>query len=894
MPDWKEEIRRRLTDLKLEPSREAEIIEELAQHLEDRYSELLAGGATDEQASSAVLAELRGSPLLANQLHRVERSVTQEPLVWGSNWRTSLLGGLRRDVRFGARMLIKRPGFSLIAIITLALGIGANTSIFSLVQAVLLRPLPLREPERLVTFWLSAPAKGLEEVNLTQALFAFYRDHSETFEGMAAYDTGSATLTGSASEPERLNNANVTFNYFQVLGQSPLYGRTFTESEDTPGNNHVAIISHELWQRRFGGDPIVLDKPIRLNNEAFVLVGIMPPGFDYPHSAERSDFRHIDLWLPLGLDTQNNSYWNYSVTGRLKPGVTLAQAQSEMVRLGHQEGEADIIVVMMPLMERIIGRVQTPVLMLMGAVGFVLLIACANIANLMLVRAAARYREMAIRCCLGASRRRIVAQMLIESVLLGVLGAGLGLLLAAWVINGIKLLSSASIPRLDQARLNPTVLLFTLAAALLTSVLCGLAPALRAARVDLQEALKETARSTASRASRRLNSAFVIAQIALSLVLLIGAGLLLKSFRNLLAVDPGFRAENVLSGRLELPENEYKTAAQVRTFYGQLLERVERLPGVRFAGLCQVVPFSGGGDGDEFTIEGHEPGRGDPVPVAWYRNVTPGYFAAMGIPILKGRAFDYRDTEMSQRVAIVDEKIARTYWPDEDPVGKRIRVGRASRGNPWLTIVGVVKSVKNRHLDEDARFYLYEPFAQSFDRETFLVMRTTNDPEGMIPIMRQQVAVLDPQLPLYQVETAEQAIARSVGARRLTNLLLACFAVTALLLAMLGIYGVVSLNVSSRINEFGIRMALGAQTGDVLKLVVQQGMRLTLIGVAVGLAAALVLTRLMTSLLYNVAPCDPLTFTVISVLLTLVALVACYLPARGAARVDPLVALRYE
>ncbi|HJQ25186.1 MAG TPA: ABC transporter permease [Blastocatellia bacterium] len=809
---------------------------------------------------------------------------------------------LWQDMRYGWRMLRKRPGFTFVAVLTLALGIGANTAIFSVVQAVLLRPLPVREPERLVTFWLSAPAKGMTEINLPQGLFAFCRDRAQTFEGMAAYDTGSATLTGGG-EPERVSNANVTFDYFSVLGQGPLYGRAFTAQEDTPGNNHVAIISYELWQRRFGGDLAVLDKPLRLNNEPFVLIGIMPQGFGFPHPAERSDFPHIDLWVPLGLDAQNNSFWNYSVTGRLKPGVTVAEARSEIAALGDAYARAQHLpqennegggVVMMPLTERIVGAVRTPMLVLMAAVGFVLLIACANIANLLLARAGGRYREVAIRCCLGASHWRIVAQMLIESVLLALAGGAGGLLLAAWGVDGIKLLASANIPRLDQARLDVTVLLFALGAALLTGVLCGLAPALRATRVDLQEALKDSARSTASRAGRRLNSTFVIAQIALSLVLLIGAGLLLESFHNLLAVDPGFRAENVLSGRLELPEDQYKTGAQVKNFYAQLLERVERLPGVRAAGLCQVVPFSGGGDGDEFTVEGQEPSPGDAVPVAWYRNATPGYFAAMGIPILKGRAFAETDTETSPRVAIVDEKVARTYWPDQDPLGKRVRIGRAARGNPWLTVVGVVASVKNRHLDEDARYYLYLPFAQSYDRETSLVIRAAGDPESLIPAVRQQVAVLDKQLPLYEVETVEQAIARSVGAKRLTNLLLAGFAATALLLAVLGIYGVMSLNVSSRVNEFGIRMALGAQSGDVLRLALRQGLWLILLGVGIGLAAALALTRLMASLLYGVSPTDPATFTGTALLLAGVALAACFVPARRATKVDPMIALRYE
>ena len=809
---------------------------------------------------------------------------------------------LLQDVRYGLRILLKKPSFTAIAVLTLALGIGANTAIFSVVNGVLLRPLPLLEPDRLATFWLSAPEKGLTEVNIPQGLFSYYRERSHAFESMAAYDTGSLSLTG-AGEPERLSCANITFDYFSVLGREPQIGRAFLAQEDTPGNNNVVILSFELWQRRFGGDPEILGKSINLNNRPTVVVGVMPSGFDFPHPAERSDFPHIELWVPLGLDPQNNSYWNYSVTGRLTPGVTTADAQREIAALADaffrehnfsKEGETGTLAVVVPLTQKIIGGVRTQLLVLLAAVGFVLLIACSNIANLLLVRATSRSREMAIRNCLGASRRRIIAQLLIESLLLALAGAGGGLLLAAWGVDGIKSLSGAGIPRLNQVRFDWPVLLFTVGAALLTGLVCGLAPALRASRVNLQQALKEGARGTASASSKRLNDAFVIAQIALSLVLLIGAGLLLESFRKLLSVDPGFRSENVLSGRLELPETKYTTPAQVRNFYARLLDRVQNLPGVRAAGFCNVVPFSGGGDGEEFTVEGQQPGPGDPVQVTWYRSATPGYFGAIGIPILKGRAFEDSDTETSQRVAIVDEKIARTYWPNEDPIGKHVRVGRASQGNPWLTVVGVVASVKNRKLDEDARFYLYQPFSQSISRETSLVIRSDKNPEALIAAARGEVLALDPELPLYAVETLEQAVARSLSAKRLTKLLLTGFAATALLLAAMGIYGVMSLSVSSRINEFGIRVALGAQPRDVFRLVISQGMRLAFGGVALGLAAAFGLTRLLASLLFEVSSTDPATFSIVALLLTGVALLACYVPARRATRVDPMVALRYE
>ena len=808
---------------------------------------------------------------------------------------------LCQDLRYAARVLAKSPAFTLIAVITLALGIGANTAIFSVVNAVLLRPLPLREPERLVTFWLTAPEKGLPEVNVTQSLFAFYRDHCRTFESIAAYDTGSATLTG-IGEPERLSIANITRDYFDVLGREPLHGRSFLPQEDTPGNNNVAILSYEVWQRKFRGDVSILDKPIQLNDEPVVVVGIMPPAFDFPHPAERADFPRIDLWAPLGLDSHNEFYWNYSVTGRLKPDATVSDAQAELVMLsdnyfrersGSKKGDDKSVVVVVPLVERIVGKVKVSLLVLLGAVGLVLLIACSNIANLLLARAVSRRREIAIRCCLGASQWHTVRMVLIETSLLALLGAAVGLLLAAWGLDGIKSIAGTGVPRLDEAGIDLGVLLFTLGTATLTSLLSGIAPALRAVRINLQEAVKETARTTTS-ASRRLNNTLVIAQISLSLVLLIAAGLLLESFRNLLAVDPGFQAENVLTGLVELPRNRYPKGAPVRNFYDQLLDRAGHLPGVRSAGLCQVVPFSGGGDGDEFTVEGQEPGPDDPVQVTWCRSATPDYFATMGIPVLRGRPFLDSDSDTSERVAIVDEKIVRRYWTNEGPIGKRIRVGRASRGNPWLTVVGVVASVKNRKLDEDARFYLYQPFSQSPSRDTYVAIRTAVDPQSLTSSLRQVVADLDPQLPLSDITTMEQSIARSVSAKRLTNLLLAGFAATALLLAMFGIYGVISLGVNSRINEFGIRLALGARRGDVLRLVVLQGMRLTITGVVIGLGAAFALTRSMASLLYEVSPTEPLMFAGTAALLAFVALIACWMPARRATRVDPIVALRYE
>jgi putative ABC transport system permease protein len=802
------------------------------------------------------------------------------------------MGSLLQDLRHGARLLLKSPVFTVVAVLTLALGIGANTAFFSVVNAVLVKPLPYPEPDRLVTFWISAPAEGMRDMEWTEGLFAFLRDHNQTFESMAAYDGTGFNMT-SRGEPERLNGTTVTSDFFRVLGQEPVQGRTFFPQEDTPGNNNVIILSYELWQRRFGGDVEILGKPLNLNNVPTVVVGIMPPGFDFPN--------HTEVWVPVGLDSQDNSLWYIDPIGKLKPGVTVEDGQREIVALiddfarqqNWPKAETGTTILARPLAYEIVGEVRTPLLVLLCAAGLVLLIACANIANLLLVRAGSRSREIAVRCCLGASPRRIARQLLTESLLLAAMGAVCGLFLAFWGVKALKALSLEAVPRIENVQVDTTVLLFTFGVALLAGLLFGLAPALWASRVNLNEAMKEGARGS-SASSRRVNNAFVILQFALSLVLLVGAGLLLQSFKNLLSVDPGFRPENALVGRLELPDNKYTDKTQIRSFYNQLTERVENLPGVRAAGLSQMVPFGKGGDGNPFTVEGPEPAPDETLPEAWWRSVTPGYFEAMGIPILNGRSFKDSDTQTTPLVAIVDEKLARNFWPGEDPIGKRIRIGRASWGNPLMTVVGVVTVVKHRNLDENSKYYIYMPASQEPQSTMYLVIRTANEPEAMVSAVRSQISALDPELPLFEIHTMEQAVDSSLAAKRWTNLLLAGFAVTALLLAAVGIYGVMSLNVSSRINEFGIRLALGAQSGDLIRLVLGQAAALVATGLAVGLLVTLWITPLLASLLYGVSETDPLTFALVSLALVIVALMACYIPARRATKVDPIIALRCE
>ena len=803
-----------------------------------------------------------------------------------------------KEIQFALRGLLKKPAFTAIAVATLALGIGANTAIFSVVNAVLLRPLPLNEPERLMTFWHSVPARGLRHMDLNDALFAYYRERTRTFESLAAFEDNEFALTGGG-EPEVVPGAVVTFNYFNVLGREPLHGRTFTPQEDTPGHNTVAILSYSLWQRRFGGNPNIVGQRINVDSNPTTVVGIMPADFSFPDPAERaSSSGHVQLWVPKGLDPQNSNSWNLTAVGRLQPGVTADDANKEITSL-QQAFAADyaarvggtldttVSTVLMPLRNNIVGEVQKPLLVLLGSIGLVLLIACANLTNLLLARAASRTREIAVRQCLGASAMRIARQTLTESLLLSFVGAAAGILIAIWIVTALKSFVSSQIPHIESVRVDSTVLLFTTAIMLLTGVLCGLAPALRGARVNLQEAIKEGARGSASGSSRRLNNVFVVSQLALSLVLLIGAALFLQSFRNLLSVNPGFRADNVLMAELALPEQKYKENEQVESFYEQLRQGIRDIPGVQAVETCQVVPFSGNGQGGPFTVEGVQE---EQSKVAWLRSSTPGYFAAMGMPILKGRTFASSDTGDSLPVAIVDEKLARTYSPDGDLVGRRIRIG----GGPWLTIVGVVPNVKNRKLDEDAWPYIYRPHTQWVRRETMLAVRTSVDPMTIVDIVRQEVARLDPELPLANVSTIQGAIDRSLVTKRLTNWLLAGFAATALLLALTGIYGVMSLNVANRRNEFGIRLALGAQRANVLRMILGQGLRLAVVGVALGLLAALAFTRLLKGLLFGISASDPLTFAVVAMLLVGVALLACWIPARRATKVNPLEALRYE
>ena len=893
-PDWRAEIAERLASLRLAPEQEADLADELAQHLEDRFHELRIRGESEADARRAILEELDGEGSLASRLQDVVRRGGSTAAL-GTPARGSLVAQLRQDIRYAVRTMRRTPGFTAVVVLTLALGIGAATTIFSVVNGVLLRPLPYRDPQQLVVFYGTSPEKQLAEVSFPSGLFVAIRDKSRAFTNMAAFEPAGFTITGTG-DPVRIDAATVSLDFFRVFGTPPLLGRTFVAGEDTPDDNRVSVISYGLWQRIFGGDSSVLGRVIRLNGNPSTVVGVMPPEFAMPDRAE--------VWVPLWLDPTRFNCWCLDMAGRMKPGVSVEAAKRDLIGTidafalsrhdvfpdAKPDDHAKVIV--MPLVNRIAGDVRTPLLVLIAAVGVVLLIACANIANLLLARAAMRNREMAVRCCLGASPRRIATQLLTESVLLAGAGAALGLLFAVVALRLIRRLPEGEIPRMDQVRLDPIVLLFAVGVTAVCAVLFGLAPALRAARVDLQTNLKDGSRGSASGGARRLSNAFVVVQFALSLVLLAGSGLLLKSFQRLLAVNPGFRAENVLVARLQPPYPRYGDAKAVRSFYDRVIERVASIPGVRAVGLTPRASFTRGNPQNNVLAEGKEPKPGEPVVVSNIRSITPGYFAAMGTPILKGRDFGANDGPDAPHVAIVDETFARHWWPNEEALGKRITNQGDTSANHWWTVVGVVPNVRHASLGEQPSLQVYQPFAQQTPWTMYLIVRSAREPRSLISAIRGHVAAVDPEIPLYEVRTMEEAVSSSLLTRRLTNWLLTAFATAAFVLAAIGIYGVISIGVAGRTREFGVRIALGAKPANVLQLVLQQGVWLAGAGIVIGLLGATWVVRFLRSLLFGVSAFDVPTFVAATAVLVLVSVVACLVPARRATRVAPAVVLR--
>jgi putative ABC transport system permease protein len=861
-----------------------DIDEEIRNHIELRVAELRAVGMSEAEAEREALRRFGDTEEF--RAWSTRRALRRSRRNAGIEW----ISELAQDIRFALRQFRKAPSFTAIAVLTLALGIGANTAIFSVVNSVLLNRLPYENPGRLVAFvgpWIP-PGELLE-----------YQRRATSFTAIAAYNEGSEISLTGEGEPTRTKGATVTAELFSVLGARSALGRTFRPGEDRPGQDRVVVLSYGLWQQRFSSDADIIGQQIQLDGISRTVIGVMPRSFSFPSAGTQ-------LWIPASINPADRiGLWSWgfgNVIARLRPGATVAQAAAEVGTLAPQMRElfpwnmpadwgSDATVV--PLEERIVGNIRPTLLILFGAVGFVLLIACANVANLLLARTTGRQKEIAVRTALGAGRWRIVRQILTESLLLALIGGAAGLLLALWGVHLLTAGLPADTPRLEEIRVDVRVMGFALFLTLLTGLLFGVLPSLRAAGSGMQAVLKEGSRSGTSAGRRRLSGALVGAEIALAVVLVTGAGLLIHSFWQLLQIYPGFRAENVITATVAPPEFRYEDDASRREFYHELLQRLETLPGVSGVAVTSRLPFGSNG-GTVFKIQGRpDPAtRGGDWPIAGYAGtISEDYLRTMGIRLLRGRGFTDADRSGTPRVALISESLAREYWPGEDPIGERIS-GPAKE--EWETIVGVVADVKFDTLTSNNPTALYRPLLQGSIGVMSVVAHTTADPDVFAANLRKIVASVDPDTPVDDIRTMEQLISTSVAQPRFTMLLLTIFATVALILGAVGIYGVIAYTVSQRTQEIGVRMALGASKEDVLRLVVRQGATLALIGVTIGLAAALATTRVLKNMLYGVSATDAATFTAVPLILMAVALLASYIPARRATRVDPVSALRAE
>ncbi len=803
---------------------------------------------------------------------------------------------LLSDIRYALRNLLRRPAFTLIAVVTLALGIGANTAIFSAINALLLKPLPFPQLDRVVAIWDKLPSRGLMHNEVAVANYLDWQSQSQSFEQLALYRWWSANLTG-IDTPERIQGFLITANYLDAIGIKPILGRNFLPEENQPGKDAVAIITHSLWQQRFGGDPNIVNKTITINSVVRTVVGVMPERFNFPKGA--------DVYAPLAMTPElmrNRGSHSYYVIGRLKSGASIESAQAEIdninARLEQQFPETNKGwgATVFPIVADTVRTYDTALWVMMGAVAFVLLIACANVANLMLARATGRQKEIAVRTALGASRWRIVRQLLTESVIVALIGGALGVLVGFWAVDALRAANPADAakyaPGWYQLGINPTVLFFTLGLSVVSGIVFGLAPALQMSKPNLNDSLKEGGRQTGG-SSHRLRSSLVVFEVALSLVLLVGAGLLVRSFLSLLRTDPGFNPDNVLTMNLVLPVAKYKDRPARAAFYHDLVQRVKVQPGVQSAALVNYLPLGGANSSDSYLVEGEpEPAPGQEHD-GRYRVATPDYFRSMDISVLRGRGFTEHDKADTVRVVVVNETLARKHWPGQDPLGRRIRFYGPLDEAPWMEVVGVVKDVKHE-LDNPVTPEYYLPHAQDPWNAMVLVARTSVDPALLSGALRQQVWAIDKDQPVFDLRTMREVRSMSVALYSFSSVMLGIFASIALVLAAIGIYGVMAFAVTQRTQEIGIRMALGARTADVLKLVVRHGMKLALIGIVIGLAGSWALTRFLKQLLFGVEATDLLTFSLVSLCLLVAAFVACYLPARRATKVDPMVALRYE
>ena len=803
---------------------------------------------------------------------------------------------LLSDTRYAIRNLLRRPAFTLIAVVTLALGIGANTAIFSAVNALLLKPLPFPELDRVVAIWDKMPSRGVLHNEVTVANYLDLKNQNQTFEQLALYRWWSPNLTG-VEPPERLQGFQVTANLFDALGMKPIMGRNFTEEENQPGKDAVVIITHSLWQRRFGGDPEILNKTITVNTVARKVVGVMPQNFNFPKGAE--------MYAPIAMTPElmkSRGSHGYYIIGRLKRGTPITSAQAEidniMARLEQQYPETNTGwgATAFPLVADMVRQYDTALWVMMGAVGFVLLIACANVANLMLARATGRQKEIALRTALGASRWRIIRQLLTESVIVALVGGALGVLIGYGGIDALRVANPGDavkfVPGWSQFGIDAQVLLFTLGLSVISGIVFGLAPAWQSSKPNLNDSLKEGSRHT-SGSSHRLRSSLVVFEVALSLMLLVGAGLLTRSFLSLLRANPGFNSDNMLTMSLVLPALKYKEDPQREAFFRDLVQRVKVYPGVESAAVVNYLPLGGANSSDSYLVEGEPEPKPGQENDGRYRVASPDYFRTMGISIIRGRGFTEQDKAGATPVVIVNETLARQHWPGQNPIGKRIRFYGPLDRAPWMEVVGVIADVKHDlTIPVTPEYYL--PHAQDSWNGMVLVAKTNVDPASLAGALRQQVWAIDKDQPVFDVRTMREVKSESVAVYSFSSVMLAIFAGIAMVLAAIGIYGVMAFAVTQRTQEIGIRMALGARTADVLKLVVKHGMKLALLGIVLGLAGSWALTRFIGKLLVGVQPTDLLTFSVVSLCLLVAAFIACYIPARRATKVDPLVALRYE
>ncbi|HKA19985.1 MAG TPA: ABC transporter permease [Blastocatellia bacterium] len=810
------------------------------------------------------------------------------------------------DLSYGARNLLKHPGFTAVAVLSLAIGIGANTAIFSVTNALLLRPLPYKDAERLVILWSRSPGLNVPQDWFSPGQYLDVKDQNSVFDETAITIGASFNITGHGA-PEHIDGARVSSSFFPLLGATALFGRVFLSDEDTPGKSPTVILSNGFWRRYFGGDEGVIGRTLILNGNDFTVVGVMPAGFSLNKEVMPAvnGIQNADLFVPFPMSEtarSNRGNEDFNIFARLKPGISVTQAQREMdviaKRMKEQypanyPPEGGLTISVVPLLQQVVGDVSLALKVLFGAVGFVLLIACANVANLLLSRAASRTKEIAIRSACGASRSRLIRQLLTESILLAMLAGLTGTGLAYLILKALVVFGPNNIPRLTEVAIDSRVLAFTFVVAVLTGILFGLAPALRVSRIDLNEVLKEGGRRAVSgRSTHRPRRLLVVSEIALSLILLIGAGLLVRSYQRILNAYPGFDPHNVLSLRLALINTRYPKPETITAFFRDVLERLNRLSEVESVAITYSLPMSTVALAWEpVRIENYAPKSGHELIISNVRIVSADYFRTMGIPLVKGRYFDQHDTMDAPEIVIVDETLAQRFWPDEDPIGKRIQRGGSGA---WRTVVGIISNARQYSSEKEPPIAVYFPFEQYVARNMFLVIRTTIDPTATISTITKEVQSIDPEMPVFDVGTMDQRLRDSLASRRFAMLLLGLFALVASLLAAIGIFGVMAYTVNERTHEIGIRLALGSPPSRILQLVIKQAVALTAVGVAVGLGCAFALTRVLAALLFGVTTTDTFTFTLTPIVLAVVALVASYLPARRAARVDPMVALKCE